>query len=264
MATGDLKNNLKKLNLELKKIRLPQHLFDFEGFASGDSDSYLPVYDYLFDWFSPPVMHMINDKGYKLPSYQQDKGKFMENFYLILREIFNWKPVLSITQFFSNGFIEHKVMMCSETVRRVREKHAELEAKTPERKLVTHSGIRMIFKNANNNTSKEGLIIKKEITSFPSDMVDTSSSSEDILIQDYEHNQLSEKMSQIYHKLFDTCEEVREMKHKFTSVENQLHELQQKINCLSLKLEQSQRNSIQNCNSRNSPPGRNSPSFRGN
>ncbi len=43
-----------------------------------------------------------------------------------LRELFAYKPPITKDQFFSNGFVERKVIMCTEILQHVRQRHQSL------------------------------------------------------------------------------------------------------------------------------------------
>lgn len=109
MATGDIRNNLKMLSAEIRSVKTPSALVNLEGMMAGDPEVYLPIYDYLFQWYSTRLANEILRKDLKLPPYKHNRTKFLETMYLVLRELFQWKPPLSTSQFFSSGFAEKKV-----------------------------------------------------------------------------------------------------------------------------------------------------------
>lgn len=121
MATGDIKNNLKMLSAELRTVKTPSALVNLEGMMTGDADVYLPIYDYLFQWHSTRLANEILRRELKLPPYKHNRTKFLETMYLVLRELFQWKPPLSTSQFFSSGFAEKKIIMCKDIVKLVKE-----------------------------------------------------------------------------------------------------------------------------------------------
>lgn len=121
MATGDIRNNLKMLSAEIRSVKTPSALVNLEGMMAGDPEVYLPIYDYLFQWYSTRLANEILRKDLKLPPYKHNRTKFLETMYLVLRELFQWKPPLSTSQFFSSGFAEKKIIMCRDIVKLIKE-----------------------------------------------------------------------------------------------------------------------------------------------
>ncbi|KAH9373394.1 hypothetical protein HPB48_009439 [Haemaphysalis longicornis] len=121
MATGDIKNNLKVLSAEIRSVKTPSAIVNLEGMMAGDAEVYLPIYDYLFQWYNTRLANEILRRDLKLPPYKHNRTKFLETMYLVLRELFQWKPPLSTAQFFSSGFAEKKVIMCRDIVRLIKE-----------------------------------------------------------------------------------------------------------------------------------------------
>lgn len=121
MATGDIKNNLKMLSADIRSVKTPSAIVNLEGMMAGDAEVYLPIYDYLFQWYNTRLANEILRRDLKLPPYKHNRTKFLETMYLVLRELFQWKPPLSTAQFFSSGFAEKKVIMCRDIVRLIKE-----------------------------------------------------------------------------------------------------------------------------------------------
>uniref|UniRef100_A0A2R5LK06 Centrosomal protein of 44 kDa n=1 Tax=Ornithodoros turicata TaxID=34597 RepID=A0A2R5LK06_9ACAR len=127
MATGDIRNNLKILSAEIRSVKTPPNIVNLDGMLTGDVDTYLPIYDYVFQWYSSKIASEILQKDLKLPPYDHDKAKFIETMYRILRELFQWRPPLSSTQFLSTGFAEKKIIMCADIIKLVKEYNAALQ-----------------------------------------------------------------------------------------------------------------------------------------
>lgn len=127
MATGDIKNNLKILSTEIRSIKTPANIVNLDGMLTGDVDVYLPIYNYVFQWYSSKVASVILQKDLKLPPYDHDKTKFIETMYRILREIFQWRPPLISAQFLTAGFAEKKIIMCADIIKLVKEYNNSLQ-----------------------------------------------------------------------------------------------------------------------------------------
>ncbi|EEC11759.1 conserved hypothetical protein [Ixodes scapularis] len=121
MATGDIRNNLKILSAEIRSVKTPAAIVNLDGMMSGEADVYLPIYDYLFQWYNTKLANEILRRDLKLPPYKHNKTRFLETMYLVLRELFQWKPPLSTAQFFSTGFAEKKIIMCSNIIKLIKD-----------------------------------------------------------------------------------------------------------------------------------------------
>ncbi|KAG0424558.1 hypothetical protein HPB47_028226 [Ixodes persulcatus] len=121
MATGDIRNNLKILSAEIRSVKTPAAIVNLDGMMNGEADVYLPIYDYLFQWYSTKLANEILRRDLKLPPYKHNKTRFLETMYLVLRELFQWKPPLSTAQFFSTGFAEKKIIMCSNIIKLIKD-----------------------------------------------------------------------------------------------------------------------------------------------
>ncbi|KAK3090648.1 hypothetical protein FSP39_013386 [Pinctada imbricata] len=123
MATGDLTNNIRKLQKELKKIRY-KDVLDLKGLTEGKAATLLPIYHYVFTSYSHAIAELISKSDVEL--YGKTDMRFMEALYKLLRDMFNYKPPITKEQFFSAGFTERKVIMCTEVLQRVQEKNRTL------------------------------------------------------------------------------------------------------------------------------------------
>ena len=76
--------------------------------------------------YSPLVSKFIaEDCGFELQA--KSDYRFIEQFYkLMFRYFDNYKPQITIQQFFTNGFGECKVCLCIDVIQKMREKHREL------------------------------------------------------------------------------------------------------------------------------------------
>ncbi|XP_005097170.1 uncharacterized protein LOC101850644 [Aplysia californica] len=119
-STGDMKNNVKQLQAELKAVKYSGTM-DIDGLVSGLPKTYLPFYHYLFTTYSTKLNKDISNSNNEL--YGKSDMRFMEAVYKILRDMFQHKPQVTRDQFFSPGFAERKVIMATEILRLVRSKY---------------------------------------------------------------------------------------------------------------------------------------------
>ncbi|XP_052280931.1 uncharacterized protein LOC127878446 [Dreissena polymorpha] len=123
MATGDLGNNIRKLRKRLKEMKYVEEI-DITGVSEGAPNAFLPVYHYAFTSFSPAVAELILGKDIEL--YGKSDARFMEAIYKVLRDIFAYKPPITKEQFFGKGFVERKIIMCTEILDLVQKKQSQL------------------------------------------------------------------------------------------------------------------------------------------
>lgn len=71
------------------------------------------------------VSKFISENGFDL--HAKSDYRFMENTFKLLWNNFGgYKPQITIQQFFTNGFGECKIIMCTEIIRLMKDKHKEL------------------------------------------------------------------------------------------------------------------------------------------
>eukprot|EP00842_Homolaphlyctis_polyrhiza_P005804 jgi/Hompol1/6224/HPOL_001335-RA len=118
MATGDLRNNLARLQSELKQLHYEPN-FDLFGASKGDPSAFLPVIHFVFLDYSSRLAEYFASKSYEL--YGKKDMRFIEAVYLLLRSEFSYKPVLSKEQFFSMGFAERKLLFVCDIIKLCKE-----------------------------------------------------------------------------------------------------------------------------------------------
>ncbi|XP_062610225.1 histone H3.v1-like isoform X2 [Saccostrea cucullata] len=131
MATGDLTNNIRKLQKELKIMKYQESL-DLNGLAQGKASALLPIYHYAFTTYSCSIAELIASTDTEL--YTKTDLRFMEGCYKILRDLFHYKPPVTKEQFFNNGFVERKIIMCTEVMKLIQLKNKSLQ---PQKKAPT-------------------------------------------------------------------------------------------------------------------------------
>lgn len=146
--TGDIQKNIEKLRIELHQIKYPDKL-DSNIFTKGNPEIYLPIIHYTLFNYSSFVAKYLLDK--KCDMYAKNDLDFINSAFQSLIRFFNYKPTLSTKQFFTDGFAEGKVILCSNIINIVKAKHSELAKKS------YASGINLNIKNktkkGNNNIS---------------------------------------------------------------------------------------------------------------
>ena len=125
MSAGDLVNNLGKLELKLKQINFRN--FRRSELLSGILDIYISIYGYVFSSFNQELSKLV--ASHKLELYGKTNKRFVHNLYLIVRDILNYKPPITKDIFLSNyGFVEMKMIMCTQILQLVLAKCKELSS----------------------------------------------------------------------------------------------------------------------------------------
>jgi centrosomal protein CEP44 len=168
MSTGDLKNNLRKLQLEMRRIQYPKDA-DLDSLTKGIVSEYLPIYHYVMVSYSRPVAEQISNMGMELTG--KTDLRFIESMYKILRELFSYKPSITKDQFFSSGFAERKVIMCTEIINLVHKRHLQLGPKAKVK--IPHSNI------SSSGTTGLSMVPKALSASHPSMSFSGASSTDD-------------------------------------------------------------------------------------
>lgn len=123
MATGDLKGKLRKIEQELRLLNYPRDV-DYTGLAKGDPSAYLPIISYCFTSFSPHITELLVESDVELMG--KNDLRFTDAIYKLLRDHFQYKPVVSKQQFLQYGFAERKIQIVCDIISFVFKKHKEL------------------------------------------------------------------------------------------------------------------------------------------
>ncbi|KAI8612158.1 Centrosomal spindle body, CEP44-domain-containing protein [Chytriomyces sp. MP71] len=145
-STGDLRNNIAKLQTELKYLRyagpfevsrfphvsdhclaaclsrprilvtfghtLNSLLFEQYSLSRGDPAAFLPLMHFIFLESDPALAAHFAHLNHSLTAKRD--SRFVESVWKLLRDVFDFKPVLSKEQFLSDGFAEHKMLLLTE------------------------------------------------------------------------------------------------------------------------------------------------------
>ncbi|XP_074849110.1 centrosomal protein of 44 kDa isoform X2 [Carettochelys insculpta] len=123
MATGDLKGSLRKLEQGLRLLNYPRDV-DYTGLVKGDPAAFLPIISYTFTSFSTYIAELLVESDVELTA--KSDLRFIEAIYKLLRDQFQYKPVLTKQQFLQCGFAERKIQIICDIISAVMKKHKEL------------------------------------------------------------------------------------------------------------------------------------------
>ncbi|XP_006882330.1 PREDICTED: centrosomal protein of 44 kDa [Elephantulus edwardii] len=130
MATGDLKRSLRNLEQVLRSLNYPKEV-NCVGLIKGDPAASLPIISYSLTSYSPYIAELLIDSNVELIA--KNDLRFIDAVYKLLRDQFNYKPILTKKQFLQCGFAEWKIQIICDILNCVMKKHKELSSleKTP-------------------------------------------------------------------------------------------------------------------------------------
>ncbi|KFQ04784.1 Centrosomal protein of 44 kDa, partial [Leptosomus discolor] len=123
MATGDLKGSLRKIEQGLRLLNYPRDV-DYTVLVKGDPAAFLPIISYSFTSFSTYIAELLVKCDVELTA--KSDLRFIEAIYKLLRDQFQYKPVLTKQQFLQFGFAERKMQIVCDIINCVVKKHKEL------------------------------------------------------------------------------------------------------------------------------------------
>ncbi|KAM9381867.1 centrosomal protein of 44 kDa [Phaethornis superciliosus] len=123
MATGDLKGSLRKIEQGLRLLNYPRDV-DYTVLVKGDPAAFLPIISYSFTSFSTHIAELLVKCDVELTA--KSDLRFIEAIYKLLRDQFQYKPVLTKQQFLQFGFAERKMQIVCDIINCVVRKHNEL------------------------------------------------------------------------------------------------------------------------------------------
>ncbi|KAL7752068.1 Centrosomal protein of 44 kDa [Sorochytrium milnesiophthora] len=122
-AEAQLRNDLLSLQSLLRKMHFPRQL-NVEGLQTGSSAAILPLIHYALYEYSPLVRRLVNERGLELSG--KNDARFMDGVYLLLRDLWAYKPVLRKEQFFQVGYAHRKLQLLGDILRMASKEHASL------------------------------------------------------------------------------------------------------------------------------------------
>lgn len=154
MATGDLKRSLRNLEQVLRSLNYPQEV-DCVGLVKGDVAASLPIISYSLTSYSPYVAELLVESNLELTA--KNDLRFIDTVYKLLRDHFNYKPILTKKQFLQCGFAEWKIQIVCDILNCVMKKHKELSSleKTPSQQRKKTSSVKSEPSSNSKKTSTE-------------------------------------------------------------------------------------------------------------
>ncbi|ERE91200.1 centrosomal protein [Cricetulus griseus] len=122
-SESDLKRSLRKLEQVLRWLNYPNDI-DYAGLMKGDTAASLPIISYSLTSYSPYVSELLMESNIELLA--KNDVRFTDTVYKLLRDQFDYKPVLTKKQFMQSGFAEWKIQIVCDILNCVMKKHKEL------------------------------------------------------------------------------------------------------------------------------------------
>ena len=123
IKTGNIQNNVENLKKLLLLIKYPEQP-DNKVLTSGAPEVYLPILHYTLFNYSQQVAQFLSEN--KFDMFAKNDLDFINTSFKCLIKLFNYKPLLSSKQFFSDGFAEGKIILCVDVINIIRDKHKVL------------------------------------------------------------------------------------------------------------------------------------------
>ncbi|KAL0223975.1 hypothetical protein P9112_003365 [Eukaryota sp. TZLM1-RC] len=115
---------MRRLQADLRSLKYPEDV-DYGSASQGSPIPFLPVLSYCLVKYSRPVTQDFLSKGYALsPS---NDSSFVQTLYKILRNEFDYNPVLSPSQFLTKGYTEKRTQMVLDIIRIIKSHNQQLQ-----------------------------------------------------------------------------------------------------------------------------------------
>jgi len=106
----------------------------------GDPSIFLPMIHFVLLMYSKKFAQLINSKGYDL--FAKSDYRFMENTFHMLRQHFNYKPLINLNQFLAMGYAERKILLILDIITILKENiKMESESKPCEQSIKTSQNL---------------------------------------------------------------------------------------------------------------------------
>ncbi|XP_037545946.1 centrosomal protein of 44 kDa [Nematolebias whitei] len=124
LSAGDVQSYLRTLESLLRGIKYPGHV-DYNGLCKGDPSAFLPIMSFTLTSFSAPFAEQLMAAGLELSS--KTDLRFTDTVYKVLRDMFQYKPILSKQQFLHLGFSQRKISFLCDVINLVLQRHHQLK-----------------------------------------------------------------------------------------------------------------------------------------
>uniref|UniRef100_A0A3Q0KNY6 Centrosomal protein of 44 kDa n=1 Tax=Schistosoma mansoni TaxID=6183 RepID=A0A3Q0KNY6_SCHMA len=106
----NIKGSIENLRRQLRSIRFSYDV-NFQGMVLGQSSAFVEFYRHLLCDYNAKVTSYLVELGFGMLGTTD--SRFMEVLYRILRDLFSYRPSITMAQFFVTGFAERKIEMAT-------------------------------------------------------------------------------------------------------------------------------------------------------
>ncbi|ELW67735.1 Centrosomal protein of 44 kDa [Tupaia chinensis] len=224
MATGDLKRSLRNLEQVLRSLNYPKEV-DCVGLIKGDTAASLPIISYSLTSYSPYVTEFLMESNIELIA--KNDLRFIDAVYKILRDQFNYKPILTKKQFIQCGFAEWKIQIICDILHCVMKKHKELSSIEKKKAVV----IRHLYSEDSGDMSEDTISTVTDVNEAfdVSDLKTTEINIPEVTVPEIKTEQQDVKVNAEITTLQTMLAECQDKLNKLTWIEKRLNYLEEKM-----------------------------------
>ncbi|XP_049836212.1 centrosomal protein of 44 kDa-like isoform X2 [Schistocerca gregaria] len=117
---GKLINKLRALGFTLSDLL-------YSRFCDGDAVVYSTIYDHILFSYDTEVKEVIQNFLSSKGIHRGHAQINLKTVYRILRDVFDYKPVITVEHFNSTKFARHKVNMCLDVIKLIQELQKDID-----------------------------------------------------------------------------------------------------------------------------------------
>lgn len=141
LPTGDVQGGIRKLETLIRTIKYTGPV-NYNSLSSGDPAAFLPIVSYTLTSFSPVVAEQLVMSGFELSG--KTDLRFVETVYKVLRDVFQYKPVLTKEQFLQWGFSQRKISVVCDIISLVLQRHNQHKKSKPKSRFpASHKNVKV-------------------------------------------------------------------------------------------------------------------------
>ncbi|XP_033820761.1 centrosomal protein of 44 kDa [Periophthalmus magnuspinnatus] len=141
LPTGDVQGGLRKLESLIRTIKYTGPV-NYSSLTGGDPAAFLPIVSHTLTSFSPVVTEQLVALGFELTG--KTDLRFIETVYKVLRDVFQYKPVLTKEQFLQWGFCQRKISVVCDIISLVLKRHNQHKKNKPKSRFpASHKNVKV-------------------------------------------------------------------------------------------------------------------------
>ncbi|KAL4489453.1 hypothetical protein ABPG72_002749 [Tetrahymena utriculariae] len=164
ISGNGLQNQSEILKRNLQKINYQQNL-SFQAFQDKNPIIFLQILHYAIINYNVDFYKNLIDKGYEL--FSKSDQNFMQSVYKFLQKEYEYKPPISLEQFFTNIYLEKKLIICNDILEILIKNTTEKQKKQKQDKNISSKNLKINQENEEERISvkvvKENIPIQQNI-----------------------------------------------------------------------------------------------------